>query len=238
MRSEWLDVIFLTLPLIVSLKFWRCQLLFEFKIVLLFRKSFACNCKKDEGLSRYQSATGGKNRMIGSALRGYTGIRIRRGAVAGSRRLENYKFFSSSAGKKEPKLSNRNKRDLFILALGICGAFGYHSLYRNSDWDRDVHVVRTKLIASSAGQKRRRNENTNATIANNIKLAPSQDSAFANSSPPAILRFIEKVLKQPNPSRENHSKDVVQQHPSWTIARAKQTENFTHPSNGTLLMRL
>ncbi len=180
--------------------------------------------------------------MTGSALRGCTGIRIRTGSrcLKNSNRFPKFFTSSSSAAKKEPKLSNRNKRDLFILALGTCGAFGYYSLHQKSDWDHDVWIVQTKLIASSAGQKRRRNENTNGTVANNIKSVLPQDGAFPNPPPPVVLRFIEKVLTQPNLLGENNSKDVVHQHPSWSIASAKQSGEFFaskqwYPFDATLM---
>ena len=158
--------------------------------------------------------------MIGFAFRGCVGKRIRSVAVAtGSRHLENSnlsrkrtrasKFFSSSA-KKEPKFSNRNKRDLFILAVGTCGAFGYHILHRNSNWDQDVWIIQNKLIASATGQKRRTN------------ILP-QDGAFLNRPPPVVLRFIKNVLSE---SGEDYSNDSYREHSSWPIASAKQSGEF------------
>ena len=183
--------------------------------------------------------------MIGSAFRCCAGKRIRTAAIAtGRRHLENFdictkrtracNYFSSSA-KKEPKFSNRNKRDLLILAVGTCGAFGYHILHRNSNWDQDVWTLQNKLI----GKKRRRDETANGRIVNSTKMLPQNDD-FPNRPPPAVLQFIEKVLSEPMSSGEDYSNDIYHQRLSWPIATATQSGEFYaskqwYPFDATLM---
>lgn len=142
--------------------------------------------------------------MHAFALRGWTRVRIRteifspRGFLSEKLlRFPNRTFFSSSStpSKKEPRLSNRSKRDLVILAAGICGALGYHLNYRDCDWENDVWMVQKKLIAS-ANPNIDRNNNSVDIIGNKKELISHEDNSFSNLPPSVVLSYIEKSLQQ------------------------------------------
>ena len=160
--------------------------------------------------------------MIPTSIRAWGYHRIRKQAFPlGGRQLAKGnlgfgKFFSSlsSNSNKDPKLSARNKRDLLILAVGICGAFGYHLLHRDDDWEEDVWTLQNKLKSSSAGQNKNHNE-----------LFSRQENFFSNHPPPVVLRYIEKVLQQPASSLRISS-SLVTAHQSGEFLASRQWYPF------------
>jgi hypothetical protein len=133
---------------------------------------------------------------------------------------------SSSPAKKEPRLSDRNKRDLLILAVGLCGTFGYHLIHRDSNWEKDVWIVQNKLIASSANQNKDSDNNSVGAIANNKELLMlPEGNSFSNHPPPVVLGYIEKVLQQPVSSLRPSSL-IVTAHQSGEFFAAQQWYPF------------
>mmetsp|Transcript_3205 Transcript_3205/g.7597 ORF Transcript_3205/g.7597 Transcript_3205/m.7597 type:complete len:373 (-) Transcript_3205:1214-2332(-) len=154
--------------------------------------------------------------MIPTSIRAWGYHRIRKEALTfGSRQLTKGKsgfgkFFSSSSSNKDPKLSARNKRDLLILAVGICGALGYHLIHRDDDWEEDVWTLQNKLKSSSSGKN---------------ELFSPQGNSFSKHPPPIVLRYIEKVLQQPASSLRISS-FLVTAHQSGEFLASRQWYPF------------
>ncbi len=128
--------------------------------------------------------------MIPTSLRSYAEKRIRkefflfghyRDSTRSNARIGKWFSSSSSRSRKEPRLSSRNKRDLFFLAVGTCGFFGYFLHHRDDNWDEDVWKIQNRLKASSLVER--------------SKLYSRQESSFSNHPPPIILKYTEKVLQ-------------------------------------------
>ena len=139
-------------------------------------------------------------------LRVFATIRARKRITAPAR-------FSSSSSKNEPRFSNRTKRDLWILATGICSSLGYFLVHKNNDWEQEVRSVQNKLIKSLSPHQQ------HSADCNANRHGQSTAGTASNNPPLPVQRYIEKVMIQ--------SSSVSRQpkHDAW-IVTAHQSGEF------------
>jgi len=149
-----------------------------------------------------------------------------------ARRVESRRWRSSPPPRgsaTEPKLSGRNRRDLFVLATGVCGATWYYLVHRDNDWDEEVRGARYKLMRWIARRSRSRSPHTE------FGAEGSLDSALR---PFAFHRYLSGAL----PPRFGNIQDSGNSDdPSFlpTVATVTQSGEFFaarqwHPFEATL----
>jgi len=122
---------------------------------------------------------------------------------------------SSSSSKNEPRFSNRTKRDLWILAAGICSSLGYFLVHKDNDWEQEVRAVQSKLIKSlSPPQQHSADCNANRHGQSTTGNAP-------NKPPLPVQRYIEKVIIQ------SSSVSCQPKHDAWIVTAHQSGEFWT-----------
>jgi hypothetical protein len=146
-----------------------------------------------------------------------------------------YCYSSSSTPRQhEPRLSGKNRRDLFVLATGVFGGTVFVASFRNHDWDDEVRTAKHKLLVASSSFEYSRNNNnnetttTNRTTTNTIVASSDPnnndfDDETTSRPPPAIRRYVRAALGSDSATT---CKTITTVHQSGEFAASQQWYPF------------
>eukprot|EP00536_Pseudo-nitzschia_multiseries_P012134 jgi/Psemu1/31030/gm1.31030_g len=136
----------------------------------------------------------------------------------------------------EPGLSGQNRRDLLILATGVCGAIGYGFYYGGNDWDAEVGTAKHRLLKGIHASSIPDRGECGAAAAASVSVSLGSDCDNSglqmqmHTHTPAFRRYLDSALPRSlrfgSNSNSNSNDSHEESSPTPTIATVVQSGEF------------